>query len=61
MGLQMLSVSSPPQNRSDGMLFEGWELIKNENYVRDLRCAVTYVLKLYANSHFYVGFDICFQ
>jgi len=48
MGLQMLSVSSPPQNRSDGMLFEGCELLKNEDYVRDSPRAVTYVLELYA-------------
>jgi hypothetical protein len=43
------------------MLFEGWELIKNEDYVRDSLCVVAYVLKLYANSHLYVDFDICFQ
>jgi hypothetical protein len=48
MSLLVLSVSSPPQNRSDGMLFEGFELIKNEDYVRDLAYAFAYVLKLYA-------------
>ncbi len=42
------------------MLFEGCELIKDEDYVRDFPYTLTYVLKLYAKLSPLLPFDIFF-